>query len=311
MEIQNDLIIVSNRNFKLQIENIPNAISKAKPKAAIAQKAAPVTKILTRAAIKKSISDGTNQMGPPVLGQPAIKSKVTTNASTVVKPKDDLSGKPSRTSRRISNDFERTEESLYMSALEDVSNEGSRLSSFFESKESATPPEEITLSSDSASSGELLKATSSTNSSITDSSFFTSSQGRENELIFATKPVPKNVIDFDKENWDDPHQVSHYAMDIFNYLRYNEYKYKIDDYIEKQPELSKWMRSLLVDWMVEVQESFELNHETLYLAVKIVDKYLSRVKVSKDLLQLLGAASLLIACKFDVSSKFYFFCIRV
>lgn len=250
-------------------------------------------------------------MGPPVLGQPAIKSKVTTNASTVVKPKDDLSGKPSRTSRRISNDFERTEESLYMSALEDVSNEGSRLSSFFESKESATPPEEITLSSDSASSGELLKATSSTNSSITDSSFFTSLQGRENELIFATKPVPKNVIDFDKENWDDPHQVSHYAMDIFNYLRYNEYKYKIDDYIEKQPELSKWMRSLLVDWMVEVQESFELNHETLYLAVKIVDKYLSRVKVSKDLLQLLGAASLLIACKFDVSSKFYFFCIRV
>lgn len=66
-----------------------------------------------------------------------------------------------------------------------------------------------------------------------------------------------------------------------------------------QPELSKWMRSLLVDWMVEVQESFELNHETLYLAVKIVDTYLGKERVTKDSLQLLGAASLLIACKYD------------
>lgn len=63
------------------------------------------------------------------------------------------------------------------------------------------------------------------------------------------------------------------------------------------------MRSLLIDWMVEVQESFELNHETLYLAVKIVDTYLGKEKVSKDALQLLGAASLLIACKYDVSSR--------
>lgn len=53
--------------------------------------------------------------------------------------------------------------------------------------------------------------------------------------------------------------------------------------------------------MVEVQESFELNHETLYLAVKIVDTYLGKELVSKDALQLLGAAALLIACKFDVS----------
>lgn len=65
-------------------------------------------------------------------------------------------------------------------------------------------------------------------------------------------------------------------------------------------------RSLLIDWMVEVQESFELNHETLYLAVKIVDTYLGKELVSKDALQLLGAAALLIACKFDVSFSFCF-----
>lgn len=72
--------------------------------------------------------------------------------------------------------------------------------------------------------------------------------------------------------------------------------------MEKQPSISQWMRSLLVDWMVEVQESFELNHETLYLAVKLVDLYLTKIVVSKETLQLLGAAAMFIASKFDVSS---------
>jgi len=54
--------------------------------------------------------------------------------------------------------------------------------------------------------------------------------------------------------------------------------------------------------MVEVQESFELNHETLYLAVKLVDLYLTKIVVSKETLQLLGAAAMFIASKFDVSS---------
>lgn len=78
------------------------------------------------------------------------------------------------------------------------------------------------------------------------------------------------------------------------------------------------MRALLVDWMVEVQESFELNHETLYLAVKLVDLFLTRSTqkqpekdyLTKEELQLLGASALFIASKFDVSNlhcyTFYF-----
>lgn len=61
--------------------------------------------------------------------------------------------------------------------------------------------------------------------------------------------------------------------------------------------------------MVEVQESFELNHETLYLAVKLVDLFLTRSSktqpekdhLTKEELQLLGASALFIASKFDVS----------
>ncbi len=64
------------------------------------------------------------------------------------------------------------------------------------------------------------------------------------------------------------------------------------------------MRAVLVDWLVEVQENFELNHETLYLAVKLIDRYLMKKVVSRDVLQLLGATSLFIACKYDVSRPY-------
>lgn len=51
--------------------------------------------------------------------------------------------------------------------------------------------------------------------------------------------------------------------------------------------------------MVEIQESFELNHETLYLGVKLVDMYLSKMTVGKETLQLVGAAAMFIASKYD------------
>lgn len=37
--------------------------------------------------------------------------------------------------------------------------------------------------------------------------------------------LPAGVVDFDKENWNDPLQVSRYAMDIFNYLKSREVSY--------------------------------------------------------------------------------------
>ncbi|XP_023704948.1 G2/mitotic-specific cyclin-B3 isoform X2 [Cryptotermes secundus] len=114
-----------------------------------------------------------------------------------------------------------------------------------------------------------------------------------------TARLPEGVEDFDKETLNDPFQVSLYAMDIFNYLKEREVLFIVKNYMVRQPSISQWMRSLLVDWMVEVQESFELNHETLYLAVKLVDLYLDKIVVGKETLQLIGAAAMFIASKFD------------
>jgi hypothetical protein len=57
----------------------------------------------------------------------------------------------------------------------------------------------------------------------------------------------------------------------------------VPDYMNAQMEITDVMRGILVDWLVEVQESFELNHETLYTAVKMTDIYLSKKQVSFNL----------------------------
>ena len=77
-------------------------------------------------------------------------------------------------------------------------------------------------------------------------------------------------------------------------------KFLITDYMSRQSDVTATMRAVLVDWLVEVQENFELNHETLYIAVKLVDQHLHRFKVTKETLQLVGTTAMFIACKFEV-----------
>ncbi|EDW29127.1 GL18583 [Drosophila persimilis] len=117
--------------------------------------------------------------------------------------------------------------------------------------------------------------------------------------VVPRRRVPRGVVDFDQKNWDDPLQVSHYSMEIFNYLKTREPAFAIGDYMPRQIHLTTDMRAVLVDWMVELQENFRLYHETLYLAVKIVDLYLCRAVIKKEQLQLLGITAFFIASKYD------------
>ncbi|XP_060105642.1 G2/mitotic-specific cyclin-B3 [Heteronotia binoei] len=130
------------------------------------------------------------------------------------------------------------------------------------------------------------------------------------EKVPAEKPDPsqtpadevalvKPVEDIDKVQQDDPFASAEYAKDIFNYMREREEKFLIPDYMENQPDITEDMRAILVDWMVEVQENFELTHETLYLAVKLMDHYLVKMTSMRDKLQLIGSTAILIASKFE------------
>lgn len=55
------------------------------------------------------------------------------------------------------------------------------------------------------------------------------------------------------------------------------------------------MRSILIEWLIEVAVEYSLTDMTLFLAVKYVDRFLSQAEVSRSTLQLLGVTAMLIA----------------
>lgn len=85
---------------------------------------------------------------------------------------------------------------------------------------------------------------------------------------------------------------------------YNIY-YEMEDiyspkpYMNIQKEITIRMRSILVDWLVEVHHKFKLHPSTLWLCVNILDRYLERVPTQKTQLQLVGVSALFIACKYE------------
>lgn len=68
---------------------------------------------------------------------------------------------------------------------------------------------------------------------------------------------------------------------------------------EFQVDLTWPMRSVLMDWVVQVHNRFTLLPETLFLVVNIIDRFLSKKIISLGKLQLVGATAILIAAKYE------------
>jgi len=91
-----------------------------------------------------------------------------------------------------------------------------------------------------------------------------------------------------------------YKEDILTYMRHLEKENKPKaNYMKKQSDITASMRSILIDWLVEVSEEYRLQSETLYLAVNYTDRFLSQMSVLRGKLQLVGTASMYIAAKYE------------
>jgi len=101
---------------------------------------------------------------------------------------------------------------------------------------------------------------------------------------------------------EGPQAVQEYVQDIYTRL-YREETTLLPrpSYMETQPYVNAEMRAILVDWLVDVHRCrrSRMSNETLYLAVNIIDRYMSKKKVSRGWLQLLGVTALLIASKYE------------
>uniref|UniRef100_A0A8D8YH62 Cyclin-A1 n=2 Tax=Cacopsylla melanoneura TaxID=428564 RepID=A0A8D8YH62_9HEMI len=91
-----------------------------------------------------------------------------------------------------------------------------------------------------------------------------------------------------------------YRDDIYQYLLQCERRIRPKaNYMRKQPDINTEMRSVLVDWLIEVAEEYKMQNETLHLAINYVDRFLSLMSVVRSKLQLLGTAALFVASKYE------------
>lgn len=70
-------------------------------------------------------------------------------------------------------------------------------------------------------------------------------------------------------------------------------------YMEIQTEIQWSMRSVLMDWLIQVHNRFALLPETLFLTVNYIDRFLSVKIVSLGKLQLVGATAIFVAAKYE------------
>ena len=71
------------------------------------------------------------------------------------------------------------------------------------------------------------------------------------------------------------------------------------DYMKKQKEINSQMRSILIDWLIDVHFKFGFTDETIFMTVLTIDRYLSVKQITRNRLQLLGITALMIACKHE------------
>ena len=70
-------------------------------------------------------------------------------------------------------------------------------------------------------------------------------------------------------------------------------------YMSRQKEINDKMRSILVDWIIDVHFKFGFTDETLFMTISIIDRYLSICQITRTNFQLLGITALMIACKHE------------
>lgn len=111
-----------------------------------------------------------------------------------------------------------------------------------------------------------------------------SSEQQENRKSFSTDLL--KFEDIDEQDKGNPILVSLYTNDIHEYLRSLEHKFPINQGYLAGQEVTAKMRSVLVDWLIEVHQQFRLMQETLYLTIAIIDRFLQVIRMTFLSLQL-------------------------
>ncbi|XP_059286203.1 G2/mitotic-specific cyclin-2-like isoform X1 [Lycium ferocissimum] len=110
----------------------------------------------------------------------------------------------------------------------------------------------------------------------------------------------ETIIDIDGNDAKNPLAVVEYVDDLFaNYRKMEGYGCASPNYMAEQFDITERMRSILIDWLIEVHHKFELREETLFLTVNLIDRFLEKQGVVRKKLQLVGLVAMLLASKYE------------
>ena len=125
--------------------------------------------------------------------------------------------------------------------------------------------------------------------------------------IIGEKAFNNNEMQIIKENEKDlienlSGNDEEYTDEILENLINEEKTVNIEinpNYFEFQHEINQKMRSILIDWLLDVHHKFNFKQETFYTTIYIIDTFLSKKFIQRKRFQLLGVTSLLISSKFN------------
>ena len=115
-----------------------------------------------------------------------------------------------------------------------------------------------------------------------------------------TEMIQNQLRKIDISSLSLPEEIGEYVDQIFHHMLSSEEMHlPTYGYMKSQKDVNEKMRAILVDWLIEVHYKFKLLPETLFITVNIIDRYLEKMEIKRQKLQLLGVTAMWIACKYE------------
>ncbi|SCZ98049.1 BZ3500_MvSof-1268-A1-R1_Chr3-3g06542 [Microbotryum saponariae] len=109
----------------------------------------------------------------------------------------------------------------------------------------------------------------------------------------------RREFDEQVDYWDTT-MVAEYSDEIFAYMsELEETCMPNPRYMDHQSEIEWPMRTTLIDWLLQVHMRYHMLPETLWIAINIIDRFLSNRVVSLVKFQLVGVTAMFIAAKYE------------
>jgi len=160
--------------------------------------------------------------------------------------------------------------------------------------EAVAPAFTATTSSSSTTSQSIASATAS----IVGAAIVLPSAASSSERFHMPNPSSNRVLSLPTKSVD-PAKCLDRIDDMYAIYYEQERIYMARPYMDQQNDINRKMRSILVDWLVDVHNRFKLQPLTLWLTINILDRYLMSVQTMRSKLQLVGVSAMFISCKYE------------